>query len=227
MARHDNGRVAAGTRTPGPGGRHRRPRGTVPAGGSGPSAAGPAAGGAPAGPRISRRRSFMLFMPLFVTGAAAQRASAATRPSLATGGPTMTIVAHQDDDLLFTNPGVLHAIQSGSAVRTVYLTAGDDGMATSYWLTREDGPKAAYALMAGTANSWTQSDAGVPGHPIPVFTLSGHPGISLAYLRLPDGNLNGSGFARTGNERASSGCGSRRSRLSARWTGPPATRRTR
>ena len=73
-------------------------------------------------------------------------------------------------------------------------------MPASYWMTREDGPKAAYALMAGTANSWTQSDAGVPGHPIPLFTLSGNPDISLACMRLPDGNLNGSGFASTGNE---------------------------
>ena len=39
-----------------------------------------------------------------------------------------------------------------------------------------------------------------PGHPIPLFTLSGKPGISLAYMRLPDGNLNGSGFGSTGNE---------------------------
>ena len=115
-------------------------------------------------------------------------------------GPTLAIVAHEDDDLLFITPGVLRAIRSGSAVRTVYLTAGDDGLPASYWLTREDGPKAAYALMAGTANSWTQSDAGIPGHPIPLFTLSGNPDISLAYLRLPDGNLNGTGFASTGHE---------------------------
>ena len=43
-------------------------------------------------------------------------------------GPTLAIVAHEDDDLLFITPGVLRAIRSGSAVRTVYLTAGDDGL---------------------------------------------------------------------------------------------------
>ena len=73
-------------------------------------------------------------------------------------------------------------------------------MSASYWMSREAGLRAAYALMAGTANSWTQSDAGVPGHPIPLFTLSGKPNISLAHLRLPDGNLDGSGFPGTGNE---------------------------
>ena len=60
---------------------------------------------------------------------------------------------------------MLHAIQSGSPVLTVYLTAGDDGLPASYWMTREEGPRAAYALMAGAANTWTQSDAGVPGAP--------------------------------------------------------------
>ena len=49
--------------------------------------------------------------------------------------------------------------------------------------------------MAGLANTWTQSDAGISGHPIPVFTLQGRPTISVLFLRLPDGNLDGSGFA--------------------------------
>ena len=138
-----------------------------------------------------------MLMPLFVAGTRQLRASAASAP---TAGATLTIVAHEDDDLLFISPDLLHAIQAGVAVRTVYVTAGDDGMPAGYWMTREGGPKAAYALMAGTANSWTLSDAGVPGHPIPLLTLTGSPNISLAYMRLPDGNLNGSGFPSTGNE---------------------------
>jgi LmbE family N-acetylglucosaminyl deacetylase len=150
-----------------------------------------------AAPRISRRRSFLALIPLFVAGAGQGQAAAASSQTL---GATLTVVAHEDDELLFMSPDVLYAIRAGVAVRTVYLTAGDDGMPASYWTTREEGPRAAYALMAGTANSWTQSDAGVPGHPIPLFTLTGNPGISLAYLRLPDGNLNGSGFASNGNE---------------------------
>jgi LmbE family N-acetylglucosaminyl deacetylase len=139
----------------------------------------------------------LALIPLFVAGAGHSQAAAAASQTL---GATLTVVAHEDDELLFMSPDLLHAIRAGVAVRTVYLTAGDDGMPASYWMTREEGPRAAYALMAGTANSWTESDAGVPGHPIPIFTLTGNPGISLAYLRLPDGNLNGSGFASTGNE---------------------------
>jgi LmbE family N-acetylglucosaminyl deacetylase len=142
----------------------------------------------------------MLLVPLFVAGAGQQRTSADARTSQAVKGPILTIVAHEDDDLIFISPDLLHAIQAGATVRTVYVTAGDDGMPASYWMTREEGPRAAYALMAGTANSWKQSDAGVPGHPIPLFTLSGKPHVSLAYLRLPDGNLDGSGFPSTGNQ---------------------------
>ncbi len=51
--------------------------------------------------------------------------------------------------------------------------------------------------MCGVANTWTQTDAGISGHPIPVFTLSAHPSVSLAFMRLPDGNIDGSGFAST------------------------------
>ena len=52
--------------------------------------------------------------------------------------------------------------------------------------------------MAGVANTWTQADAGVAGHPIPVMTLSADPKITLVFMRLPDGNIDGSGFASTG-----------------------------
>jgi LmbE family N-acetylglucosaminyl deacetylase len=108
----------------------------------------------------------------------------------------LNLVAHPDDDLLFLSPDLLYAIQGGGNVRTVYLTAGDAGLhASSYWQDRESGVRAAYAEMAGVADSWTQSDAGVAGHPIPVFTLTGQRNVSLAFMRLPDGDVNGSGFA--------------------------------
>ena len=114
-----------------------------------------------------------------------------------------TFVAHEDDDLLFTSPDLLHSMQSSTStvcVRTVYLTAGDAGSGQSYWGQRELGTQAAYAQMLGAANAWTQSDAGVTGHPIPVFTLNGNPNVSLVYMRLPDGNVDGSGFSSTGHK---------------------------
>jgi LmbE family N-acetylglucosaminyl deacetylase len=115
-------------------------------------------------------------------------------------GTTLNIVAHEDDDLLFLSPDLLHAVQSGHNVRTIFLTAGDGGARADYWEDREAGVKAAYAQMCGTANSWTQTDAGIAEHPIPVFTLSAYLSVSLAFMRLPDGNANGSGFPSTNHE---------------------------
>jgi LmbE family N-acetylglucosaminyl deacetylase len=115
----------------------------------------------------------------------------------------MTFVAHEDDDLLFISPDVLHAVQSapfGACTRTVFVTAGDAGAGLANGTVRENGSRAAYAQMAGVANMWTQSDAGIAGHPIAVFTLNGSPNVSLAFMRLPDGNVDGSGFPAQGNE---------------------------
>ena len=119
-------------------------------------------------------------------------------PAFAGRAAVLNFVAHPDDDLLFLSPDLLHAIQAGGNLRTVYLTAGDAGLHASYWQDRESGVQAAYAEMAGVANSWTQSDAGVAGHPIPVFTLTDQRNVSLAFIRLPDGDVNGSGFASNG-----------------------------
>ncbi len=115
-------------------------------------------------------------------------------------GTTLNIVAHEDDDLLFLSPDLLHAIQAGRNVRTVFLTAGDAGSDAAYWRGRESGMQAAYAQMCGVADAWTQTDAGIAGHPIPVFTLAGHPSVSLAFMRLPDGGFDGSGAPSTNHE---------------------------
>ena len=123
--------------------------------------------------------------------------NASTKNALAAScqGATLNIVAHEDDVFLFLSPDLLHDVQAGRCVRTVFVTAGDGGIAASYWQGRETGAKAAFAEMSGVANSWTQTDAGVIGHPIPLFTLSGNPNVSLAFMRLPDGNNDGSGYA--------------------------------
>jgi LmbE family N-acetylglucosaminyl deacetylase len=114
-------------------------------------------------------------------------------------GATMAVVAHEDDSILFLSPDLLHDITTGRCVRTVFVTAGDDGQGATYWQSREKGAEAAYANMAGVANTWTQTDAGIAGHPMPVFTLSGNSKVSLVFMRLPDGNEDGSGFPSTGN----------------------------
>ena len=99
----------------------------------------------------------------------------------------MYIVAHPDDSLLFQSPDLLQNVQSNLNVLTVHLTAGDDGQGKVYWSGRESGIEAAYAQMAGVANSWTTSTLNVGSHALVLKTLTTHPNISVVYMRLPDG----------------------------------------
>jgi LmbE family N-acetylglucosaminyl deacetylase len=101
-------------------------------------------------------------------------------------GASMQIVAHPDDDLLFQSPDVLHDVQAGRCVRTVFVTAGERGD-PDLMDTREAGIKAAYANMAGVSSTWTTADAGISGHPMPLATLVGKPTVSLVFMRLPEG----------------------------------------
>jgi uncharacterized repeat protein (TIGR01451 family) len=110
-------------------------------------------------------------------------------------GATMSIVAHPDDDLLFLSPDLLHDVQSSRCSRTVFVTAGDSGDGMGYGSIRESGIKAAYAQMAGVANSWTTSDAGIAGHPTPLLTLTGRPSVSVVFVRLPNAQSAGPGYA--------------------------------
>lgn len=108
----------------------------------------------------------------------------------------MNIVAHQDDDLLFLNPDLLDSIKAGDCIRTIYITAGDAGADQLYWLSREQGSKAAYDLIDGAdKDTWIDHVAKLGNNEFAtVSSPVNHPNISLIFLRLPDGNLNGSGF---------------------------------
>ena len=112
------------------------------------------------------------------------------------GTTVMSIVAHEDDDLLFMNPDLSEDIKSGRCVRTVYLTAGDAGGDAYYWLGREQGSQAAYTTMLGTDGIWMQRTVELSGGMFAtIVNPKGNSRISLVYLRLPDGNINGKGFA--------------------------------
>ncbi len=116
-------------------------------------------------------------------------------------GPTtiMNIVAHQDDDILFMNPDLLHAIRQGDCVRSVYLTAGDAGNSKLYWLGREEGSRAAYVSMLGISQpKWvTQTVSLSSTSYVSISKLQSNSQIFLIFLHLPDGNLDGSGFSDT------------------------------
>ncbi len=118
-------------------------------------------------------------------------------PNTSCTGPTdMNIVAHQDDDLLFMNPDLAHSIQAGRCIRTVYVTAGDGGNDIFYWLGRERGSEAAYDSMDGPGQDvWVERIVRLPGEQfIDVANPRGNSKISLIFMHLPDGNINGRGF---------------------------------
>src|SRR6476619_6786273 len=67
----------------------------------------------------------------------------------------VNIVAHQDDDILFMNPDILKSVVAGHRQVTVYITAGNIGIAGdqhAYSLTREAGAIAGYQKLLQLAD---------------------------------------------------------------------------
>ncbi|MEV7873847.1 PIG-L family deacetylase [Microbacterium sp. NPDC089188] len=116
------------------------------------------------------------------------------------GAPTLlTVWAHPDDDIIFANPTISDAIAAGQCVRTVFLTAGDAGKGMEYVQARELGILRAYNAMRGQEGLWHADDITLDtGLHIRRLSPDGDPRISVAYVRLPDGNITDGGFAATG-----------------------------
>jgi len=131
---------------------------------------------------------------LVATGATQQASAAACATR------TMYVVAHADDSLLFLSPQLLHDAQNGACIATVYLTAGDNGWGIPHMNTREAASNNAMAQMAGVADTWTRTTTSANGHNVVTDTLQGNPNIVQLWLRLPDGNTDGSGFSVNGSE---------------------------
>jgi LmbE family N-acetylglucosaminyl deacetylase len=114
---------------------------------------------------------------------------------------TMNIVAHEDDDLLFLSPDLLHDIQSGRCVRSVFLTAGDAGASKFYWINRQLGSEIAYNQMLGTDAIWDHQTVEISqGQYVTVANPHGNSKVSLIFFNLPDGNTQGQGFAASGHQ---------------------------
>lgn len=133
-------------------------------------------------------------------------------PAVASPLGQLQIVAHEDDDLYFMTPALPDGIATGEPSWTVFLTAGDAGRSSSYWLSREAGIRAAYAQMTGVPNSWTSHPVTFEGRTLTAFRLNTVQEVIVVFLRLPDGNPNGTGYAATGFES-----------LRNLWNGPPGT----
>jgi putative flippase GtrA/LmbE family N-acetylglucosaminyl deacetylase len=113
----------------------------------------------------------------------------------------LQIVAHEDDDLLFMNPDLLHSIQQGNCVTTVYVTAGDAGSSKFYWLARERGSEAAYSELSGAAPTWNEQSIKLANQQfVTLAQPTDYPQLSLLFVHLPDGKPDGSGFTISGQE---------------------------
>ena len=133
---------------------------------------------------------------LTTAGAAAGLVTGVPAPAEAVGCQghrVMNIVAHEDDDLLFMNPDIYNDISYGHCVQTVYLTAGDAGSSATYWKRRERGVRDAYATMRRVRKAWLRKTISYSGHKMTRFRLADDTGISLVFLRLPDGTPGGTG----------------------------------
>lgn len=123
-------------------------------------------------------------------------------PGCATGRSIMNIVAHQDDDILFINPDTYLHLKAGDCIRSVYITAGDAGSSRLYWLSREEGSRAAYASMLGIRNPvWISHTVTLSDTTYATLSfLKNNPQVKLLFMHLPDGNPNGTGFPATNYE---------------------------
>lgn len=112
----------------------------------------------------------------------------------------VSIWAHYDDDLIFANPALQDAMAAGDCIRTVFVTASDAGRGADYSQKRELGILRAYNTMRGQEGFWSEKRVTLlSGAVLSQWSPDGDPDITVAFLRLPDGNMTGDGFGATGN----------------------------
>jgi LmbE family N-acetylglucosaminyl deacetylase len=106
------------------------------------------------------------------------------------------LVAHQDDWQLFMGDEVAERVRGGSHAVFVYLTAGDVGRDSLYWLTREQ------AALRSTLILENEGGVHVTGSVCAPAEIVGHlirrcvvGNTESFFLRLPDGKRNGAGYA--------------------------------
>lgn len=114
--------------------------------------------------------------------------------------------AHADDWQLFMNPSAFEDVAE-SAAKTVFvhLTAGDAGAGTGrngrkhpFYLARENGAEVAIRFMADADDVPVEKAASLaPFHGHPVHRVAYRNTVSY-FLRLPDGEGRGTGYAKTG-----------------------------
>jgi LmbE family N-acetylglucosaminyl deacetylase len=117
-------------------------------------------------------------------------------------GTAVSFWAHYDDDLIFANPALQQAFDNGQCLRTLFFTGSDAGAGSSpYAANREAGIRAAYDAVRGTSGPWHDRTVLLRnGLTLTVTQPEGDSRISILFLRLADGGVNGGGYQRTGWE---------------------------
>jgi LmbE family N-acetylglucosaminyl deacetylase len=100
----------------------------------------------------------------------------------------LAIVAHPADDLVLLQPALYDAVQAGTGVTNIYVTAGAGGLPALQ--ARIAGLEAAYSAIAGTG-AWACGDVVSGGHHLWHCRLAAAR-LSLIFIGYPDGGGDGS-----------------------------------
>ncbi|MEO8554041.1 MAG: PIG-L family deacetylase, partial [Kofleriaceae bacterium] len=105
------------------------------------------------------------------------------------GTHDLVIVAHQDDDLLFMQPDLIEAVQAGTGITNVYVTAGNGKKGTQAANRRYRGLMEAYGAAAGDQD-WTCGWIELHHRAAQHCRLEAE-NVSLVFLGYPDGGKYG------------------------------------
>jgi LmbE family N-acetylglucosaminyl deacetylase len=101
----------------------------------------------------------------------------------------LTIVAHQDDDLLLMQPDLYEAVRRGTGVTNVYVTAGNARHGLDLAETRYRGLMQAYATIAH-ATDWSCGWIRIGSNEVEHCRLASAK-VSLVFVGYPDGGTEG------------------------------------
>lgn len=110
------------------------------------------------------------------------------------------VIAHADDWQLFMQPnGYKDLTVAACKVVFIITTAGDAGMDDVYWSAREEGFKSSIRFCLAPIGTLAQANGikNINDHIITYWSISN---ATCYFLRLPDGNLDGSGFEAQGHQ---------------------------
>lgn len=106
------------------------------------------------------------------------------------------LIAHQDDSILFMEPQLsTDLVDVNCRTIVIHVTAGDAGIDDTYWQARETAAVDSVVFRL-SENGAVQQSTGMQMLSGKSFRQDEINHMAMYFLRLPDGNKNGSGFSR-------------------------------